>query len=124
MGRGLPPKGTPRRRFAGWAVHTGVSQYLAQRVTIDVYALSLPQQFAQMRVVDSRVSGPRQDHHVGRQRVRCSVGRSATSIAVSECGCSLLAVTARIRLVWRALTPNNVAACSVVIWSAIKLLRI
>ena len=88
----LPSNTMLRRPATARTVHTGVSQYLAQRVTTDVYALSLPQQLAQVRVVDSRVSGPRQDHHVGRQRVRCSVGRSATSIAVSECGCSLLAV--------------------------------
>ena len=81
-----------RRPATARTVHTGVSQYLAQRVTTDVYALSLPQQLAQVRVVDSRVSGPRQDHHVGRQRVRCSVGRSAISIAVSECGCAVPSV--------------------------------
>ena len=89
----LPSNTMLRRPATTRTVHTGVSQYLAQRVTTDVYALSLPQQLAQVRVVDSHVSGPRQDHHLRRQRVRCSVGRSATSIAVGEWGCAVLSVS-------------------------------
>ena len=82
-----------RRPTTTRTVHTGVSQYLAQRVATDVYALSLPQQLAQARVIDADVPRARQKRYIGRQWVRCSVGWSATSVAVSECGCSLLSVS-------------------------------
>ena len=51
-----------------------------------------PQQLAQARVVDSGVSGPSQTYCFDRQCARCSIGRAATSVAVSYCGCSLLPV--------------------------------
>ena len=44
------------------------------------------------RVVDSGVSGPSQTYCFDRQCARCSIGRAATSVAVSYCGCSLLPV--------------------------------
>ena len=88
----LPSNTMLRRPTVAWALQTHTRQYAPQRGSTYLYALSLPQQLAQVRVVDSRVSGPRQDHHVGRQRVRCSVGRSATSIAGSECGCAVPSV--------------------------------
>ena len=40
----LPPNAVLRRATPTRTVHTGVRQYLAQRVTTDVYALPLPQQ--------------------------------------------------------------------------------
>ena len=58
----LPSNTVLRRPTTTRTVHTGVSQYLAQRVATDVYALPLSQQLAQVRVVDSGVSGVRQTY--------------------------------------------------------------
>ena len=79
----LPPNAVLRRATPTRTVYTGGSQYLAQRVATDVYALPFPEQLAQVRMVDSGVSAARQTYYIGRQCARCSVGRAATSIAVS-----------------------------------------
>ena len=84
---------------------------------------SFTQQLAHMSVVDSRVSCV---------RARCtmpSIESRARALRLKVCDLCcrepvrqlpsfLYAV--RIRLVWRVLTPNNVAACSVVIYPASK----
>ena len=88
----LPPHSMLRRPTPTRAAHPCAHQYAPQRAPADVYALPLPEQLTQVRVVDSGVSGPSQTYCFDRQCARCSIGRAATSVAVSYCGCSLLSV--------------------------------
>ena len=67
------------------AVHLG----LVLSMTIP----SLSEQFTQVGVVGLLVAGSSQMHHFGPCRRRCCVGCSASTMAVSECGCVLLPVS-------------------------------
>ena len=105
------------------AVQPGGHQYAPQRAVVDVDALALSKQFAQVGVVGSEVAGTGKVQHRSSGCLRCCVGRPTTAMAVTSAATSSLRYAARMRLVWRVLTPINSAAWSAIIYSAHRLFR-
>ena len=73
-------------------VDTGSHQYATKSGPTYVHTLTLSEQLTQMCVVGALVPGASQMHDPGDQGVGCGVGRTSSSIAVSECGCSALPI--------------------------------
>ena len=92
-GHPLAPHPMPRWPSTARTAQTGAQQDTPQRGAFYVYALTLSQQLAQVRVVGSLVSRALKVQHIGLLHLRCCVVRSATTIAVSERGGAILLVS-------------------------------
>ena len=75
-----------------WTLQPGVDQDAPERGPADVDALAFAQQLAEMGVVGPWVPGASQMNHIGQNGLGGSIGRSATPVAVGNCGSSLLPV--------------------------------
>ena len=94
-GHPLPTDTVPRRPTAAWALQAGTCQYPLQCGSTDVYALTLPEQLTQVRVVGIGVAAFGKAQHLGSQHLRRRVGCSASTMTVSKCGCALLSVSSQ-----------------------------
>ena len=88
--RGCRVSYTSLRRFIqrrGWQRRSPTTVRMGESAPGDVAEMDFG------RLIGFRVAGSSKAQHLGSQRLRCRVGCSASTMTVSDCGCSLLPVS-------------------------------